>query len=126
MNRGKRVFMKWFEAVLAILVLGGVFSFGLNGLMNFFTKDWADIATFYSFISFILLLLVGIELVRLILSQNITTVLELTILIVARKTLDPKIDAFGLLLSVISLGLLVGINYLYASKPLKSLEDLSE
>lgn len=126
MNQGRKLLIKGLENVLALLVLGGVIYFGINGLSDFFTKDWSSIITFYQFISFILLLLVGIELIRLMLSHSITTVLELMILIVARKMLDPNIDALGLLLSVIALGILVSINYLYALKPLKSLEDLTQ
>ena len=37
------------------------------------------------------------ELIRLMISHSITTVLELMILTVARKMLDPNIDALGLL-----------------------------
>lgn len=88
--------------------------------------DWSVNPTFYQFISFVLLLLVGIELIRLILSHNISTVLELMILIIARKTLDPNIDSTGILLSVVSLGIVVLINYLYELKPLKSLQDLTQ
>lgn len=126
MEQYKRVIFKFLESALALLVLGGVIYFGINGLSDFFTKDWSNIETFYQFISFILLLLVGVEIIRLMLSHSITTVLELMILIVARKMLDPNIDALGLLLSVIALSILVSINYLYALKPLKSLEDLTQ
>jgi len=87
--------------------------------------DWSNIDTFYQFISFILLLLVGVELIRLIVLHSITTVLELMILIVARKMLSPDLDSLGILLSVIALATLVGINYVYALKPLKSLDDLT-
>ncbi len=126
MNKGKRLLIKGLENILALLVLCGVIYFGINGLSGFFIKDWSSITTFYQFISFILLLLVGMELIRLMLSHSIITVLELMILIIARKMLDPNIDALGLLLSVIALGILVCINYLYALKPLKSLEDLTQ
>lgn len=126
MKNYRKITIKFLESTLALFVLVGVINFGINGIGGFFLKDWYNIATFYQFISFILLLLVGIELIRLMVSHSITTVLELMILIVARKMLDPKIDALGILFSVIALGILVGINYLYALKPLKSLEDLTQ
>jgi len=117
--------MKIFEIMLAVFVFLSVVYFGFNTVGSFLGKDWSDIATFYQFISFILLLLVGIELIRLIVFHSITTVLELMILIVARKMLSPDLDSHEILLSVVALAILVGINYVYARKPLKGLTDLT-
>jgi len=118
-------FIKIFELLLAGLVLAAVIYFGSSSFSSFLEMDWSNIATFYQFISYILLLLVGVELVRLIVLHTITTVLELMILIVARKMLSPDLDSLALLYNVVALALLVGINYVYALKPLKSLDDLT-
>ena len=118
-------FIKVFEILLAALVLLAVIYFGFSSIGGFLGKDWSNIAIFYQFISYILLLLVGVELIRLIVLHSITTVLELMILIVARKMLSPDLDSLGLLYNVVALAILVGINYVYALKPLKSLDDLT-
>jgi len=117
--------IKVFELLLAALVFLGVFFFAANSIGGFLEMDWSKIDTFYHFISYILLLLVGVELIRLIVLHSLATVLELMILIVARKMLSPDLDALGILLSVVALSILVGINYIYALKPLKSLDDLT-
>lgn len=114
------------EIILSLLVFVGTINFGVKGTARFLSLDWSLNPTFYQFISFVLLVLVGLELIRLILSHNISTVLELMILIIARKTLDPNIDSTGIFLSMISLGIVVIINYLYEHKPLKSLQDLTQ
>lgn len=117
--------IKVFEIILAMLVLLAVIYFGFSSVGGFLGKDWSNITTFYQFISYVLLLLVGVELIRLIVLHSITTVLELMILIVARKMLSPELDSLGILYSVTALTILVGINYIYALKPLKSLDDLT-
>jgi len=118
-------FIKFFELLLAALILLAVLYFGFNGTYDFLVRDWSSTATFYEFIAFVLLLLVGVELIRLIVLHSITTVLELMILIVARKMLSPDLDSLGIIISVVALAILVGINYVYALKPIKSLDDLT-
>jgi hypothetical protein len=80
----------------------------------------------YEFISFILLALLGFELIRLILVHSITVVMELMLLIIARKMLYPEIVALDLLCCVIAFLLTIGAYYLYESKPLKGLEDITK
>ena len=118
-------YVNYFEAGLAVVVLVALLFYSYNSLLNMLNLDWSLDATFYSFISTILLILVGLELIRLMVFHSFTTVLELMILIIARKLLAPEIDALSILLSVLAMAVVIGLNYLYALKPIKSLEDLS-
>ncbi len=125
MKENLRKIIKIFELILAVVVFFATVYFGFNSVGEFLGKDWSDIETFYEFISYILLILVGFELIRLIVIHSITTVFELMILIVARKMLSPNIEPLEMVLSVFALAILVGLNYIYAFKPIKSLEDLT-
>ena len=120
-----RKYVKMGENFLALIVLVGLFWFLFNSMWGFLEADWRLVRTFYDFISVILLVLVGLELIRLMVFHNFSTVLELMILIIARKMVSPEIDAVSILLSVLALAIVVGLNYVYTIKPIKSLEDLS-
>jgi hypothetical protein len=100
------------------------FSFNTGG--SFLYKDWSSTSVMNEFISFILLVLLGFELIRLILVHSITVVMELMLLIIARKMLYPEIVALDLLYCVVAFLLTVGIYYFYELKPLKSLEDITK
>lgn len=118
--------VKYVEGILAIAVLIGLITFATLSGIDFFSQDWQQVNTFYEFISNILLILVGLELIRLMVFHSFTTVLELMILIIARKMLSPDIDSASILLGVIAMAIVMGMNYVYALKPIKSLEDLSQ
>lgn len=114
------------EGILALVMFIVVVYFSLNTAESFLHKDWSSTSVMYEFISFILLVLLGFELIRLILVHSITVVMELMLLIIARKMLYPEIVALDLLYCVIAFLLTVGIYYLYELKPLKSLEDITK
>lgn len=119
-------YVKYVEGVLAIMVLVALVIFAFQSSLGFFSQDWQLVNTFYEFISTVLLILVGLELIRLMVFHSFTTVLELMILIIARKMLSPDIDATNILLGVIAMAVVMAMNYVYAIKPIKSLEDLSQ
>lgn len=114
------------EVILALVMFFAVVYFTFNVAESFLHKDWSSTTIMYEFISFILLILLGLELIRLILVHNITVVMELMLLIIARKMLYPDIAALDLLYCVVAFLLIVGIYYLHEYKPLKSLEDLTK
>lgn len=114
------------EGVLALAMFFAVLYFSFNIAESFLHKDWSNTSVMYEFISFILLALLGFELIRLILVHSITVVMELMLLIIARKMLYPEIVALDLLYCVIAFLLTIGACYLYESKPLKGLEDITK
>jgi hypothetical protein len=114
------------EGVLALVMFFAVLYFSFNTGGSFLYKDWSSTSVMNEFISFILLVLLGFELIRLILVHSITVVMELMLLIIARKMLYPEIVALDLLYCVVAFLLTVGIYYFYELKPLKSLEDITK
>ncbi len=114
------------EIFLAVLVFCAVAYFSWNSLQSFLWKDWSSASVMYEFISVILLILLALEVTRLILVHSLTVVMELMMLILARKMLYPEIAALELLYCAVAFALVIGVYYLYELKPLKSLDDLTQ
>ena len=125
MNKYLIQFVSIVEPLIATLVAFSILYFGISSVIDYLRMDWSDIDTFYQFISFALLLVVGVELIRLIIAHSISAVFELMFLIISRKMLSPTLDSQGMLFSVIAIAILFGISYIYTIKPLKSLDDLT-
>lgn len=117
--------MKITEIILALCVFLAVIHFSIETARGFFCEDWSEISVMYEFISFSMLIFLGLEIIRLILIQSINVVMELILLIIARKMLYSDITPFDLLLCVVAFCLTVGVYYLHGIKPIKSLEDLT-
>ncbi len=125
-RQGKHFFLKSIEVSLSAIVLCGTVYFGVIALSNFVYRDWSIVTTMYDFIATILVVLLGFEVARLILVHSIVVVMELMLLVVARKMLYPDIPALDLVYCAIAFAVVVGIYYLYRRIPLKSLEDLTQ
>lgn len=113
------------EVVLATLIFCAVLYFSWKGMWVFQSKDWSQTVVMYEFISFVLVVLLGLEVARLILVRSIGVVMELMMLIVARKMLIPDIQALELVYCAIAFAIIVGVYYVHELKPLKSLENLT-
>ncbi|MFZ1720460.1 MAG: hypothetical protein WAU28_03860 [Candidatus Moraniibacteriota bacterium] len=124
--RGEDFILKLAEIVLTGLVLCGVVYFGVLAVGDFLHSDWSSMGTMYDFIATVLLILLGLEVARLILVHSIVVVMELMLLIIARKMLYPDISALEMIYCAIAFAIIVGVYYLYELKPLKSLEDLTK
>jgi hypothetical protein len=125
-KQAKHNVLEILEGVLALMILFAVLYFGFNTAESFLYKDWSSTSVMYEFISFVLLVLLGFELIRLTMIHNITVVMELMLLIIARKMLYPEITALDLLYCVIAFLLTIGTYYFYELKPIKSLEDITK
>lgn len=124
--RARQNMLEIVEIVLAGLIVCAVAYFSFHGALNFFFMDWSRMTVMYEFISYILLILLGLEVARLILVHSISVVMELMLLIIARKMLYPDITALDLLFCAIAFVLVVAVYYLYEFRPIKSLEDLTK
>ena len=124
--RARQSALEIMEVVLAIAVFCAVAYFSFHAAQGFLSKEWSSMSVMYEFISFILLILLGLEVTRLILVHSITVVMELMLLIIARKMLYPDITALDLLFCAVAFVLVIGIYYLYELKPIKSLEDITK
>lgn len=95
-----RAIAKWLERGLAFAILVGVIAFAFGSAIALSGIDWRDTATFYEMIYRVLILVIGIELIRTLVTHNLGAVLELLAFVIARKLLKPDLTALDILLSV--------------------------
>jgi hypothetical protein len=107
----------WIERVLALVILGGVFVFGLRSAQTLAAMDWRLTETFYELIYRVLLLVIGVELVRTLITHDLRAILELLAFVVARKMLKPESATLDILLSVLAFVALLAAHRFWLSLP---------
>lgn len=109
---------QWFERLLAVCIFLGVVAFTAHSAMAFSRMDWGSTETIYELVYRVLLAVIGLELIRTLLTHNLQSVLELLAFVVARKTLKPDLSVVDILLSVLAFAvLLVCRRYLVLTPP---------
>jgi len=96
------------ERLLAWAILVGVAIFAVMSAAVLAGMDWRTTETFYELIYRVLLLVIGIELARTLLTHDLEAILELLAFVVARKTLKPDVTALDIVLSVVGFSALLG------------------
>jgi hypothetical protein len=100
--------VRWLERGLALAMLAGVLIAAVNGGITMSQMDWTAKETFYELIYRVLLLVIGLELVRMLVTHSLGAVLELLAFVIARKMLKPDLTALDIILSVIAFVVLLG------------------
>ena len=93
------------ERILAFGILLGVIAFSLKSVFVLIGMDWRSTETFYELMYRILLLVIGVELIRTLVTHDLNAVLELAF-VVARKMLKPELATLDILLGI---GAFVGL-----------------
>lgn len=120
----QKVLLHGIELGLACVVIVGVVVSFIFQIPNFIGADWSQTETFMSFLEAILHLAVGIELARLLISYNISTVIELLVFVLARKILLYEESSVGLVLLVLSVIALFASRYFFIKRPkIKKAQD---
>ncbi len=104
------------EKVLASIVILGVIVYGIGSVQALVQMDWSQSETFYQFIYRVLLLIIGLELARMLVTHSISAVLELLSFVIARKMLKPDLTSVDIILSVLAFVALATARH-YVLKP---------
>jgi len=105
--------VRFLEKTLALTVLISVLLALIKGVIFLAGQDWTQTETFYELIYRVLLLVIGLELVRMLITHSLAAVLELLAFVIARKMLKPDLTAADIILSVLAfVCLLAGRKYL--------------
>ena len=99
--------ISFFEKTLALIVLVGVFVYGISVVDEFLHLDWSSQDTFYYFIYQLLLIIIGLELARMLLAHSFLSIIELLGFVVARKLLKPDTEILEIALGIAAFVLLV-------------------
>lgn len=101
------------ERLLASAIVVGVIIFTISSLLVLVEMDWKEADTFYEMIYRSLIIVIGVELTRTLLTHDLNAILELLCFVVARKMLTPEITSVDIILSVLAFTvLLFGKRYL--------------
>ena len=109
------------ERLAALAILVGVIVFAFQSTATLIDMDWHSNETFYELIYRVLLMVIGVELIRTLVTHDLNAVLELLAFVVARKMLKPELTSVDILLCVAAfVGLLAARRFLlplFASEP---------
>jgi hypothetical protein len=109
--------MVWCERILAVAVMLGVVVFALGSIRVMASMDWRETDTFYDLIYRVLLLVIGLELARTLVTHDLMAVLELLAFVIARKMLKPDLEALDIVLGVVGfVALLAARRYLMGER----------
>jgi uncharacterized membrane protein (DUF373 family) len=112
-SRNARVVSKWAERILSIGIFISIAVFTYHTVLVLVEMDWGYSETFYEMIYRILLIVIGIELIRTLITHDLHTILELLAIVIARKLLKPDLVNLDIILSVAAFsGLLAARKYL--------------
>ena len=116
-----RLIVSFGERFLAVAILAGIIAFAGCSVWALARMDWTANETFYELVYRVLLLVIGLELVRTLITHELVAVLELLAFVVARKMLKPDLGVLEILIGVVAFVILVAARkYLIgpdASKP---------
>jgi hypothetical protein len=106
------------ERLLALVILGAVFVFGVRSAQTLGAMDWRLTETFYELIYRVLLLVIAVELARTLVTHDLRALLELLAFVIARKMLKPDLADLDILLSVLAFVALLAANRFWLSPSL--------
>lgn len=88
------------EKVVSVAVIAGVVVYAVESTFVMIDMDWRVTETFYELIHRVLAVIIGLELVRMLISHSIASVLELLAFVIARKMLKPELESLDVFLGV--------------------------
>ncbi len=112
-NRWSRQTATLLEHLLAAAIVTGVILFGLASLFALADANWQDSEVFYDLVYRVLLMVIGVELARTLLTHDLGAILELLAFVVARKMLKPDITSIDIILSVLAFVALLAAKFYF-------------
>ena len=111
-----RVLVRWLERLLALMILGGTAVYAIGSVPALASMDWQTSEAFYELGYRALLVVIGLELVRMLVMHDLMAVLEMLAFVIARKMLKPELVALDIVLGVLAFVALLGARrFLFAA-----------
>lgn len=104
------------ERSLATIVFVAVAIFTIMSIPVLAAMDWSDMETFYALINRVLLVVIGMELVRMLVTHSIAAVLEMLAFVIARKMLKPDLSSLDIAFGVISFVALMASRHFFTER----------
>lgn len=113
-----KAFATMLECMLAFAILIGIIASAFHGVIHLTGMDWQSTETFYELIYRVLLLVIGVELIRTLVTHDLSAVLELLAFVVARKMLKPELATLDIFMGAAAFaGLLAARRFLGSPGP---------
>lgn len=114
------------ERALAVAVMLAVAVAGIGSAQALSGMDWRASETLYEFIYRALLVVIGLELARMLVTHDLNAVLELLAFVIARKMLKPDLASEDIVLGVLGfVALLFARRFLPSGVPLSETKAIS-
>lgn len=101
------------EKIVAGVVVIGVFLYAFHSTSVLVEMDWSQTETFFELIYRVLAVIIGLELVRMLVSHSISAVLELLAFVIARKMLKPDLASLDVTLGVLAFVALMAARHFF-------------
>jgi hypothetical protein len=82
--------VRWCERIIALALLLGVICFFLATLRMALGLDWSAMATLHEIGQRVLLITIGMEIVRTLISHELSSLVNLMSFVIARRMLEPQ------------------------------------
>jgi hypothetical protein len=90
------------ENTLAAVVIFAVAAYAIGSAQVLLFTDWTQNEAFYQFIYRVLIITIGLELARMLITHSFSAVLELLAFVIARKMLRPDLSSIDIGISVLA------------------------
>lgn len=104
--------IRWLELLMALVVIVATAFAFIHSFGVLTDMDWSKMSTFYEMMDRVLLIIIGLEFVRMIVVRNLISVLELLAFVIARKMLKPDMSSLDIAFGSFAFVLLVGTRYI--------------
>lgn len=99
--------VRWCERIIALALLLAVICFFLATLRVALGLDWSSMATLHEIGQRVLLITIGLELVRTLISHELSSLVNLLSFVIARRMLEPQTAFWAIPLGVVSFAALM-------------------
>ena len=111
------------ERFLALAVLVGSIYFAFHSTLVLIELDWRIVDTYYELIYRVLLIVIGVELIRTLVTHDLMAILELIAFIIARKMLKPDLSSLDILVGAAAFALILAARRYFFPLPIGPLEE---
>lgn len=101
------------EKIVALAVVVAVVAYACSSVVVLVAMDWAVTETYYEVINRVLAVIIGLELVRMLISHSIASVLELLAFVIARKMLKPDLGSVDIMAGVLAFVALMAARHFF-------------
>lgn len=112
------------EKLVAFAVVLAVIFYAVSSIATVAVMDWSLTETYYEVINRVLAIIIGLELVRMLISHSIASVLELLAFVIARKMLKPDLGSVDIMAGVLAFVALMAARHFFTES--RFLEDDQE